>query len=84
MEVNLNKVKVMLALLPPKNIREIRGFLRCVGYYRRFIVNYVRLASPLTELLKKDVEYVWMEFRQQAFEDLKKKLTTAPILALAD
>ena len=84
LEVNLDKVKVILTLLPPKNVREIRGFLGCVGYYRRFIVNYARLASPLTELLKKEVEYLWTEIRQQAFEDLKKKLATAPILAPPD
>jgi transposase InsO family protein len=55
-----------------------------VGYYRRFIENYARLASPLTELLKKDVEYVWTGDRQQAFEELKKRLVTAPILSPPD
>ena len=84
LEVDFDKVKVMIALLPPKNVREIRGFLGCVGYYRRFIDSYARLASPLTELLKKDVEYVWTEARQQAFEELKKRLVTAPILTPPD
>jgi len=82
--VDVAKVIVMLALLAPTNLRELRGFLGCVGYYRRFIENYARLAMPLTELLKKEEEYLWTEIRQQAFEELKRRLVTAPILAPPD
>jgi len=82
--VDVGKVVVMLALLPPKNLRELRGFLGCVEYYRRFIENYARLAIPLTELLKKEVDYLWTTVRQEAFEELKKRLVTAPILATPD
>ena len=82
--VDLGKIVVMLALLPPRNLREIRGFLGCVGYYRRFIQDYARMAVPLTELLKKEVPYVWTEVRQEAFEELKRRLVAAPILAAPD
>ena len=82
--VDLGKILVMLALLPPKNLREVRGFLGCVGYYRRFIEGYARMAMPLTELLKKDTPYAWTEIRQAAFEALKKRLVMAPILAAPD
>ena len=82
--VDLGKVIVMLALLPPRNLREIRGFLGCVGYYRRFIEYYARIAVPLTELLKNDTPYIWTEIRQEAFEELKRRLVTAPILAVPD
>ena len=82
--VDIGKILVMLAILAPRNLRELRGFLGCVGYYRRFIECYARLAMPLTELLKKEVEYIWTELRQQAFEELKRRLVNAPVLAPPD
>ena len=81
LKVDLDKVKPILALTAPKNIREIRGFLGCVGYYRRFIENYARKALPLTELLKKEEEFSWTPKRQAAFEDLKLTVSRAPILS---
>lgn len=55
-EVDAEKVRVILKLKPPKNLKELRGFLGYVGYYRRFIRQYVDLAMPLTQLLKKEVD----------------------------
>ena len=81
LEVDLDKVKVILALTAPTNIREIRGFFGCVGYYRRFIKDYARKALPLTELLKKEEEFSWNPERQSAFEELKLTLSRAPILS---
>ena len=75
-----NKVRAILALVAPKTVREVRGFFRCVGYYRRFIGNYAKVATPLTELLKRETEFIWTDRRQGAFE-LKRALTTAPILS---
>jgi hypothetical protein len=80
LQVDIDKVKVILSLLPPTSVREIRGFLGCVGYYRRFIDGYAKRAIPLTELLKTDTEYVWTEKRQGAFEDLKTQLVKALVL----
>ena len=82
--VDLAKVIVIMALVAPKNLRELRGFLGCVGYYRRFIENYAQIAGPLTELLKKEAEYLWTTVRQEAFDELKKRLVTAPILTAPD
>ena len=84
LEVDSDKVRVILILLAPTNVREVRGFLGCVGYYRRFIIAYARLAAPLTELLKKEEEFLWTDRRQQAFEELKKALASAPILSAPD
>jgi hypothetical protein len=80
LQVDMDKVKTMLALLAPSNVREIRGFLGCVGYYRRFIEGYAKRAIPL----KKDTEFEWTGNRQKAFEDLKIQLATAPILSSPD
>ena len=51
LQVVLEKVRVMLTLLPPTSVQEIRGFLGCVGYYRRLIDGYAKKAIPLSELL---------------------------------
>jgi len=84
LEVDSDKVRAILALLAPTTVREVRGFLGCIGYYRRFIVSYAKVATPLTELLKRETDFVWTDRRQQAFEELKKALTTAPILSPPD
>ena len=81
LEVDLDKVKVILALTAPTNVR---GFLRCVGYYRRFIKDYARKALPLTELLKKEEDFSWNPESQSAFEELKLSLSQAPILSPLD
>jgi hypothetical protein len=67
----MDKLKTMLALLMPSNVKEIRGFLGCIGYYRRFIEGYAKRAILLTELFKKDTEFEWTGNQQKAFEDLK-------------
>ena len=54
LEVDTDKVRAILAPLAPTYIREVRGFLGCVRYYRRFIEGYAKQATPLTELLKKE------------------------------
>ncbi|KAL3694641.1 hypothetical protein R1sor_008292 [Riccia sorocarpa] len=83
-EVDWEKVKVIWELDPPKNLRELRGFLGHVGYYRRFIIAYAILAAALTALLKKDAEYKWQEEQQAAFEEMKKSLVSAPVLRAPD
>ena len=84
LEVDLDKVKVILTLTAPGNVREIRRFLGCVGYYRRFIKDYARKALPLTELLKKEEDFRWNPERQTAFKELKLSLSQAPILSPPD
>ena len=79
LEVDSDKVKAILALLAFTTVREIWGFLGCVGYYRRFIVCYAKV-----ELLKKETDSVWTDRRHQAFEELKKALTTAAISSPPD
>jgi hypothetical protein len=63
---------------------EIRSFLGLAGYYRRFIEGFSKLAKPMTALLKKNTKFIWSEKCQANFEELKKKLTTAPVLILPD
>ena len=75
-----DKVAVVKEWPVPKSVKAVRSFLGFTGYYRRFIQNYSSLASPLTGLTKKGRKFLWGEDAQIAFEDLKEKLTSAPVL----
>ncbi|OAE27364.1 hypothetical protein AXG93_1609s1000 [Marchantia polymorpha subsp. ruderalis] len=63
--VDVEKVKVILALEPPTNLQELRAFLGHVGHYRRFIYMYAISAAGLTKLLKKDEPYEWGKEQQE-------------------
>jgi hypothetical protein len=82
--VDPGKVKDVLDWVVPQTVKEVRSFLGLAAYYRRFIENFSKIAKPLTSLLEKGVDFSWTDERQKAFEELKKRLTTAPVLALPD
>ncbi|GJY12955.1 putative reverse transcriptase domain-containing protein [Tanacetum coccineum] len=66
----------------PKSATEIRQFLGLVGYYRRFIEGFSKIAKPMTKLTQKNVKFDWGEKEEAAFQLIKQKLCSAPILAL--
>ncbi|GJZ67776.1 putative reverse transcriptase domain-containing protein [Tanacetum coccineum] len=66
----------------PKTPTEIRQFLGLAGYYRRFIEGFSKIAKPMTKLTQKSVKFNWGEKEETAFQTLKQKLCSAPILAL--
>lgn len=80
--IQVDKAKVdLIARLPyPTNVKEIRGFLGHAGFYRRFIKDFAKIAQPLTRLLQNDVPFTLTENCKEAFDLLKMKLTTAPII----
>ena len=63
---------------------DVRSFLGLVGYYRKYIKDYSKIASPLTDLTKKEVAFQWTDECESAFQTLKQKLLEAPILAYPD
>jgi hypothetical protein len=65
-------------------VGEICSFLELAGYYRRFIEGFSKLAKTMTFLLEKNAKFVWSEKCQANFEELKNRLTTAPVLVLLD
>ena len=78
------KVDAVLAWKSPTNVTEIRSFLGLAGYYRRFIEGFSQKAAPMTKLLRKGVPFDWNDKCEQSFQELKKRLTTAPVLALPE
>ncbi|KAI3802113.1 hypothetical protein L1987_30238 [Smallanthus sonchifolius] len=68
----------------PKTPTEIRSFLGLAGYYQRFIQDFSKIASSLTKLTRKEVKYEWGPTQNNAFEELKTRLTQAPVLTLPD
>ncbi|GJW86199.1 putative reverse transcriptase domain-containing protein [Tanacetum coccineum] len=68
----------------PKSPTEIRQFLGLAGYYRRFIEGFSKIAKPMTKLTQKKIQFVWGDKQEAAFQLLKQKLCSAPILALPE
>jgi transposase InsO family protein len=68
----------------PRSVKQLRSFLGLMSYYRRFVPNFSRLAAPLHKLLKKDVAYEWSGEHEQAFQTLKGKLVSPPVLKYPD
>lgn len=68
----------------PNSVHDVQSFLGLVNYFRKFIQGYAVLAKPLTDLLKSNTPFVWSTACQNAFQLLKLKLSSAPVLALPD
>ncbi|GJV16599.1 putative reverse transcriptase domain-containing protein [Tanacetum coccineum] len=68
----------------PKSATEIRQFLGLAGYYRRFIEGFSKIAKPMTKLTQKKIKFEWSDKAEAAFQLIKQKLCSAPILALPE
>lgn len=78
------KVEVVIQRERPKNISEVRSFLGLVGYCRRFIQGFSKLSLLMSRLTRKEIPFQWEKECEQSFVDLKRKLTTAPVLIILD
>ena len=83
-EVDESKVEAIKNWPTPINVSQVRSFHGLTGFYRCFVKNFSTIAAPLNELTKKGVEFVWGKSQENAFQELKKSLTLAPLLALPD
>jgi len=80
-----HKVKAIVDWEPPKSAPALRSFLGLASYYRKFIKYFAKIATPLTNFLKKSaVTYEWEKACDEAFETLKGILVKAPVLKLPD
>ena len=78
-----NKIKAINEWRIPTTLRHLRGFMGLIGYYRKFVNNYGRIAAPLTTLMKKDA-FSWTLEATKAFEDLKQVMCITLVLATPD
>src|SRR3989337_2631835 len=79
-KVDKAKVDAIEKVSCPKDTKGIRSFLGHAGFYRTFIKDFSKISRPLTNILQKDVPFVFDDDCVEAFETLKKALTTAPIV----
>ncbi|WVZ74231.1 LOW QUALITY PROTEIN: hypothetical protein U9M48_022441 [Paspalum notatum var. saurae] len=82
--VDPSKVKDVPNWKRLETVTEIGSFLGLAGYYRRFIKDFSKIAKPMTSLTKKNAKFVWGPKCEEGFRELKKPLTTAPVLAQPD
>ena len=82
--VDPEKVEAVMSWERPKLVFEIRSFLGLAGYYRRFIEDFFQLAAPMTRLTRKGVKFEWDDLYEKAFQELRRRLTTAPILIVPE
>ena len=84
LSVSQDKIDAVRGWPPPKNETEVRSFLGFANFYRRFVQGYSHIALPLSELTKNDTKFEWGEAQQKAFVDLKRALSSAPVLLIPD
>jgi hypothetical protein len=82
--VDLSKIQDVLSWEAPKNVSEIHSFLGLAGYYTKFIEGFSKISKPMTKLLGKDKKFEWSAKCEASFQELKKRLTTAPVLVMPD
>ena len=78
--MDLTKVEVVTNWERPKNVFEVRSSLGLARYYRRFVETFSRIACPMTRLTHKGVNFDWNHKCEESFQELKRRLTTIPVL----
>ena len=84
LQMDPEKIRSVVEWPTPKNVKEVQSFLEFANFYRKFIEKYSKIATPLTELTKKDTKFEWSSEAQRSFEELKKRFTSQPILSSFD
>ncbi|KAK8916356.1 hypothetical protein KSP39_PZI022892 [Platanthera zijinensis] len=82
LSVDPAKVEAIINWPRPTTVTEIRSFLGLASYYRKFVNGFSAIALPLTKLTRKNVLFLWTKECQEAFDELKTRLTTAPVLVM--
>ncbi len=77
-------VEAVQNMKPPTNAKGVRRFLGMCGFYRKHIPGFAKIAAPLTNLTRKNTMFKWTEKYQEAFAEIKSRLTQAPVLVRAD
>ena len=78
------KVQRVVEWPVPKSVKDIQKFLGLANYYKRFVKDFAKIAKPLHEMTRKEMKWNWGERQQKAFEELKERFTTEPVLVTPD
>ena len=84
LEVDQTKITVIKTLMSPTTVKGIKSFLGHTGFYRRFIKDFSKISRPLCRLLEKDANFDFDESCRSAFEEIKSRLVSAPIMLTPD
>jgi hypothetical protein len=82
--VDPSKIQDVLSWNVPTSVGKIHSFLGLAGYYQRFIELFSKITKPITKLLRKDKKFKWTPACEASFQELKKRLTPAPVLVMHD
>ena len=83
-KVDPTKIADVVNWKRPSNVTEIRNFLGLAGYYRRFVKDFSKIAGPLSSLTRKNEKFDWTDKVEESFQELKRILTSAPVLTLPE
>ena len=78
------KIEAIMNWPTPRNVTDVRYFMGLVGYYRRFIEGFSKVAHAITSLQNKGINFEWTSRCEESFQQLKNILTSAPVLKVAD
>ena len=84
LEVDQAKVSIIKTLLPLTTVKMIRSFLGHAGFYKRFIKDFSKISRPFCKLLEKDAKFDFYESCKAAFDEIKSRLVTTPIMVTLD
>ena len=84
LKIDPSKVEIIVNFPKPNNVTEVRSFLGAAQYWRKFIANFSYIASPLHALTGVNKVFQWEGKAHKAFDSLKEKISTTPVLALSD
>ncbi len=82
--MNLSKMTVIVSWITSINLKEIQSFVRFVNFYRHFIKNFLKLVKSFTQLTRKNTSFIWNEICIQAFDNLKKQVSSTSVLCHFD
>ena len=83
-KVDPTKIEAIMNWERPKTPTEVRSLMGLAGYYRRFVQDFSKIATPLTQLTRKNEKFEWNDKYEASFQELRKRLVIAPVLALPD
>ena len=78
------KIQRVIEWPVPRSIKNVQKFLGLANYYRQFVKDFAKIAKPLHEMTRKGKKWEWGEKQQEAFEELKRRFTTEPVLVTPD